>query len=351
MRKKYERRLAIRGAVCLSALCLVVLPVHAAKKPKPKVQLKIATVAPEGTTWMKVMRQIDDEVREATGNEVGFKVYPNSSQGDESVVLRKVRSGQLHGGGLTGRGLGMIAEETRVVELPFLFDNYEQIDAVYAQVGDRLEQSLHEGGFTLLGWAEVGFVYLFSKQPIAKQSDLKSAKMWLWEGDPLAEAFYRQAAVVPVPLAVTDVMTSLQTRLIDAVYSSPYACLGLQWFTRVQYFTDLPITFASGAVVVSNKAFARIPEKHRETVLRICRQRFRELVVKTRVQNDESLQEIAANGVERVAVPDDEVQRFRAIGRRVWQDQAGSLYPKELLDQVVGAAADANGATRVEGSH
>ena len=82
----------------------------------------------------------------------------------------------------------------------------------------------------------VGFVYLFSKQPIAGGEALKKAKMWLWEGDALAEAFYKEAGVVPVPLAVTDVMTSLQTNLIDAVYCSPLACLALQWFTRVQYF-------------------------------------------------------------------------------------------------------------------
>lgn len=305
---------------------------------KPDVQLKMATVAPEGSSWMKMMRQIDAEVREATGNAVGFKVYPGGVQGDETVVLRKVRSGQLHGGGLSGLGLGLIAPEARVMEIPFLFKSHAEIDAAYARVGESLERRLEAGGYKLLGWAEIGFVYLFSKQPIATQADLKSAKMWLWEGDPLAESFYREAGVVPVPLAVTDVMTSLQTRLIDAVYSSPLAALALQWFTRVSYYTDVPITFASGAVVVSKQAFEKIPAAHRDTVLKICRTRFRELVEKTRLQNAESLVEIGNSGVERVAVSQAEVQRFRTIGKRVWEDQVGKLYSRDLLDQVVGAA-------------
>jgi TRAP-type C4-dicarboxylate transport system substrate-binding protein len=206
------------------------------------------------------------------------------------------------------------------------------------RVGEHLEQRLDEGGYKLLGWVEIGFVYLFSKQPIATQADLKTARMWLWEGDPLAESFYRQAGVVPVPLAVTDVMTSLQTRLIDAVYSSPYACIALQWFSRVSHYTDVPITFASGAVVLSNKAFGKIPDEHRDTVLKICRSRFRELVERTRRQNAESLVEIGKSGVQRVAVSDDEVDRFREIGQKVWEDQIGKLYPRQLLDQVVGAA-------------
>ena len=306
----------------------------AAGAAKAEYELKLATVAPEGSTWMKTMREIDTAVRSATAGAVGFKVYPGGVQGDEMVVLRKVRSGQLHGGGLTGLGLGAIAPATRVMELPFLFESYADIDKAYDCVGADLEKRLQDGGFTLLGWAEVGFVYLFTKDPIATQNDLKKAKMWLWEGVPLAESFYRQAGIVPVPLAVTDVMTSLQTRLIDAVYSSPLACLALQWFTRIGHCTDLPITFASGAVVVSNDAWRRIPEAHRTTVLAICRQHFRVLVERSRTQNAEALEEIEKSGVKRVTVAPAEVQRFRAIGQAVWQEQQGKLYPAELLEAV-----------------
>lgn len=303
-------------------------------------ELKLATVAPEGSTWMKVMRQIDEEVRAATGGEVGFKIYAGGVQGDEKVVLRKTRTGQLHGGGLTGLGLGLIAPELRVIEIPFLVESHDEVDRVYAAVGGEFESLLEKNGFTLLGWAEVGFVYLFSKRPLADQAALKQARMWLWEGDELAESFYRAADVVPVPLAVTDVMTSLQTNLIDAVYCSPLACLALQWFTRVEYFTNEPLTFASGAVVVTNKAFGRIPEHHRDTVRRICRQRFRELVLKTRQQNRESLLEIEKAGVEPVRVRPQELQGLRRIGLQVQEEQAGSLYPRELLDRIQAALDD-----------
>ncbi len=309
----------------------------AAAGAKADVELKIATVAPEGSTWMKTMREIDTEVRAATGGAVGFKIYPGGVQGDETVVLRKVRSGQLHGGGLTGVGLGIIAPATRIMELPFLFDSYAAIDRAYACVGPQLETTLHEGGFTLLGWAEVGFIYLYSKGPIATQGDLKKAKMWLWEGDPLAESLYRQFGVVPVPLPITDVMTALQTHLIDAVYSSPLACLALQWFSRVGHFTDVPLTFASGAVVVANDAFARVPAQHRDAVLRICRSRFRALVERSRTQNQESILEIEKSGVRRVAVAAAEVENFRTVGRRVWKEQEGKLYPAELLRAVQAA--------------
>jgi TRAP-type C4-dicarboxylate transport system substrate-binding protein len=320
-------------ASSLAAGALLMAPV--AEATKAKHELKIATVAPEGSTWMKVMRQIDAEIREATGNEVGFKIYPGGVQGDEKVVLRKTRTGQLHGGGLTGLGLGLIAPELRAIEIPFLVHTNEDVDRVYDGISATFESSLQQNGFTLLGWAEVGFVYVFSQEPIASGADLKKAKMWLWEGDELAASFYREAGVVPVPLAVTDVMTSLQTHLIDAVYCSPLACLALQWFTRVQYFTDLPLTFASGAVVVTNKSFQKIPEQHRQKVRQICKARFRELVEQSRQQNDESLAVIEESGVAKVSVTPAQVEEFHAVGLRVQRSQVGTLYSQDLLDQIL----------------
>lgn len=328
-----------RIAPGMAGLAAMLMPL-AVLAQQPKQVLKIATVAPEGSTWMQVMREIDADVRRETHNEVGFKIYAGGVQGDELVVLRKVRSGQLQGGGLTGQGLGQIAPAVRVMEVPFLFSNYAQIDRVRDKLGGRLESILHDAGYTVLGWADVGFVYLFSKQPIATQADLKSAKMWLWEGDPLAEAFFHAASVVPVPLAITDVLTALQTRLVDAVYASPLACVATQWFTRVSSYTDFPVTFATGAVVVSNTAFEAIPAAEREKVLAVCRRKFGELQEKARKQDADALLEIEKSGVKKTAVTPAEAQRLTAIGRSVWPQQVGKLYPQELLDAVTAAAAE-----------
>jgi len=333
------------ACVLIASMAGVVAVSEAASPPAPPpgYAVKIATVAPEGTPWMLIMRELDADVRRETGNAVGFKIYPNAIQGDEPVVLRKIRTGQLDGGGFTGQGLGRVAPALRVMELPFLWDDHAAVDRAYEQLGPRLERTLKESGFTLLGWADVGFVYLFSREPIAAEADLKRAKMWVWEGDPLAEAFFRATGVAPVPLPINDVLTSLQTRLVDCVYSSALACLGTQWFSRVSYFTDVPVTYATGAVVISNAAFEKIPAAHRDVFMKLCRAKMRELVVVSRRKDAESLLEIEKNGVKRVTMPAAEVSRFVALGREVWKGQVGKLYPQELLDAVV-KVADGGGA-------
>lgn len=312
---------------------------QAARKPKPKVQLKIATLAPEGSSWMNLMHELDDRVRERTANDVGFKFYAGGVQGDERLVLRKMRTGQLHGGGFTGNGLGVIAPSLRVMEVPFLFETEAEIDAAYEAVGNDLTAAIEESGHMLLGWAEVGFVHLFTAKPIRSIADLKNTKMWLWEGDPLAAGFFDEAGVVPVSLAITDVYTSLQTGLIDGVYSSAYAGVVLQWHTQVAAMSEVPITHAIGAVIVTNKQWSKVSDESQVAVLEIAADVFARLKESSRRDNHAALDDIRAGGIEIVPIPESEMVTFREIGARAAQRGVDTLYPAVLLERVRGAVA------------
>ncbi|MFN8547687.1 MAG: TRAP transporter substrate-binding protein DctP [Candidatus Eisenbacteria bacterium] len=324
-------RLFALGLAVLGCLLAVAPRVEAAKAA---YEIKIATLAPEGSTWMKIMTALDADIRTETQNAVGLKFYPGGIQGGEDVVLRKIRTGQLHGAGFTGVGLGEIAPSLRVMELPFLFRDEHEVEVVHAKLDPLFEQKLNEGGYTLLGWAEVGFIYLYSKDAIGNPEQLKSAKVWLWEGDPLAETFLKTAGVSPVPLDVTDVMTSLQTGLVSAVYVSPLACIALQWFTRVKYVTDLPLTHGLGAVVVTNDAWGKVPAQYQAKVRELCQKRFAELREATKADNAKSADVITQSGVQKVTLPAEQAQAFRGLGGQVEQALVGRLYDQALLDQV-----------------
>jgi TRAP-type C4-dicarboxylate transport system substrate-binding protein len=301
---------------------------------KPAVELKIATLAPDGSTWMQVMDAMDAEVRQATAGGVGFKFYANGAQGDENVVLRRMRNGQLHGAGLSGTGLGDIAPAVRVLELPFLLRGDSEVDAVHGAIDAELTRAFDEKGFVLLGWAEVGPVYVFTNSPVRSPTDLAKVKMWLWEGDPVAESLFKVFSIPPVPLSIAHVMTSLQTGMVDGVYSSPYGCVALQWFTRVKYITDEPMAHATGALIVSKAAFEKIPADQREVVKAIARRHLDGLVTITRKENLDALAAIEKNGIQRVAPDAAQLASLRERAKLVWKDLSGKLYPPELLDQV-----------------
>lgn len=336
----------------LLACGLVWLALHpgsasAQRRPRPKQEIKLATLAPEGSTWMNIMHELDDAVRAATENRVGFKFYPGGVQGEEMVVLKKIRLGQLHGGGFSGQGLGEIAPALRVLEIPFLFDDPAQVDHVHAKLDPTFEAILEAEGFVLLGWTEVGFIYLFTDRPVRGPEELKDVKMWLWEGDPLATAFFNAYDISPIPLAVTDVLIALQTGLIDGVYSSPLACIALQWFTRVKYMTDARLTHGMAAVVIDRKRWQKIQPEDQERVRSLAAAHFRRLTERTRVENAESIEVMKKRGIEIVASDPARLAAFQEIGRGVWKEQAGRLYPQELLDQVVAAVEEARTETEV----
>lgn len=266
--------------------------------------LKFATLAPSGSTWMNLLEEWGKTVKEQSQGRMELKFYPGGVQGDEPDVLKKMRFGQLHGGAFTGYGIGQMYSPARVLELPFLFDNYPEIDHVRAQLMPEFEQGFQEKGYRLLGWMEVGFIYFFSQQPINTLDDLKQRRIWLWQGDALGEAMFRASHLAPVPLSITDVFTSLSTGLIDTVYCTPLASIALQWYTKTRYVTDLPMANGIGGLIVSNRFYDGLPPDLQKLLTETGHATGEKLIAATRSDNAKSLDVLKQEGLIFVMNPD-----------------------------------------------
>ncbi|HUN65871.1 MAG TPA: TRAP transporter substrate-binding protein DctP [Bacteroidota bacterium] len=298
--------------------------------------IKFATVAPEGSTWMNVMKEYDQAVRAESHGRIGFKIYPGGVQGDEKDVLQKIRLGQLQCAGVTGNGLTTIAPAARILDAPFLFRNYDEVDRVYATFDAEFERAFEENGYVNLGWAEVGFVYVFTNTRVEGPADMKNVRMWIWEGDPIAEAAIAALNVHDVvPLAITDVFTSLQTHLIDGVYASPLAMIALQWFSRTKYMLDVPLADAAGAVVISKKKFDQLPADLQEILRRNGKIYLGKLTRLSREENRKSLDALKKNGVIIVEPKNSkDLAEYEQLGKQARQTLAGKLFTADLLNRV-----------------
>jgi TRAP-type C4-dicarboxylate transport system substrate-binding protein len=302
--------------------------------------IKFATIAPEGSTWMNVMKEYDAAIRKESGGRIGFRIYSAGVQGDEKSVLRKIRAGQLHSGGFTGVGMGEIAPKVRILDSPFLVRNIDEVDMLYKQFGGEFEQAFEEGGYVLLGWAEVGFVHVFTSTPIRKTEDLKGLKMWTWEGDPIAETAFRTLGINPIPLSFIDVMTSLQTGLIDAFYTTPYAAIALQWYTRVKYMVDVPLADAAGAVLISKKYYDQLPKDLQDILLRNGRQYITKLTLLGRKDNSDSMAELKKRGITMLTATEKDLQDYVEVGRKARRALVGKLFSEDFLNRVETSVAD-----------
>ena len=331
-----------RLAVALLAVLAVLTPAAAAAQQV----IKVATLAPEGSTWMAVLRDYQAAVEAVSGDRLQFRIFPGGVSGSEADMLRKLRFGQLDAVALTGAGLGLVVPEERVLDGALLFRDDAEIDAVYRQFTPELERLFEERGYVVLGWAEVGPIYLFSTSRVASVEDLRRLRWWILEGDPLAAAIFDAFGADPVPLHVADVLTALQTGVIDGVYSSPLALLALQWFSRVDYRLDLPLGHASGALLMNRRTFTRLATDLQEILVDNGRRFMADLQQRSRTDNEAALAALARRGVRPVAPGPGTADLLREQGAVARRALAPALYPEALLDRVEAALAAYRSAHR-----
>jgi TRAP-type C4-dicarboxylate transport system substrate-binding protein len=299
------------------------------------LQIKIATLAPEGSSWMKTFHAIDAEVRTKTDKQVGFKFYPGGILGDEKDMLRKMHIGQIHGAALTSAGLSAIYSEMDVFQIPFLFESHHEVDYVIAEMNAFFQKGIDENGYTLLGWSEGGFVRLMSTTPVATLDDLRKVKVWTWADSPMTKVIFDQANVSAIPLSVPDVLVGLQTGLVDVVYAPPSGAIALQWFTKTKYMTDVNLIYLIGGWVMQKKVFNKISPDHQKILLETCRRRMNELKTTVRKENQEAIQVMAKHGVKIITPTPAQVADFKKVSDQAMQRLEGKSFSKKIRDEVI----------------
>jgi TRAP-type transport system periplasmic protein len=298
-------------------------------------EIKIATLAPEGSAWAKIMADGGRRMEEKTAGRIRVKYYFTGAQGDERDVVRKMKLGQLDGAALTAVGLGLIKSDVRILELSFLFRNDRQLDYVREKMAPDFEKQFLDAGYVLLSWGDVGWVHLFSNQPVTSIADLGKAKMWTWTDDPIVRTFFKDLGVNGVPLGVPDVLPALQTGTIDACYGSPLATVALQWYTKVKYATEASISYSIGALVVRKEGFFKLSPEDQKTVREIGTQVGEELMKNVRRDNERAKKAMVKSGVQFVPTPPAVLDKLESTAHEVWKELAGGkVYSNELLERV-----------------
>jgi TRAP-type C4-dicarboxylate transport system substrate-binding protein len=296
--------------------------------------IKTAVVTPEGSTWVKVLRQMAAEVKDQTQGAVDISIYAGGVSGDEADVLRKMQVNRIHAAGLSGVGLGIILPEVRVLEAPLLFKNDSEIDAVRAQIFDYFAAAFLKKGYVLLGFTEGGWVYLFSQQDLGREEAFKSAKMWVWEGDKVAETLLRNFGVRTTPLHIAEVNTGLETHMIDSFYAPPLAAIAFQWHTRVQYLLDFPLVDSTAGLLMSRRAFEALSTEQQAILKQSAGKHCRQLVDLTRKENRDALDVLQSQGLTFVQPTQEQLITFQSDARKTYAQSIPDLYPQALFDQI-----------------
>ena len=315
-------------------VCVFLFLIQLGFGAESSVTIKLATLAPEGSSWIKAFNALNTEVKKKTENRVQFRIYPGGVLGDETDMLRKMKIGQIQAAAITAGGLAVLFREIDVLQIPFLFQKYEEVDAVLTKMDSFFRKGFEDNGYILLGWSEAGFVYLMSTVPIASLADLQKAKAWSWEESPISKAIFDEAKVSAIPLSIPDVLVGLQTGLVNVVYAPPTGAISLQWFTKVKYLTDVPLLYLAGAIVVRKETFQQISPSDQSSTIEISQRHLNQLKTVTRNENQEAIQVMLKHGTKIITPSKDQINEFKRVSNQAMSRLGSQSFSKKVLNEV-----------------
>jgi TRAP-type transport system periplasmic protein len=330
---------ALGAAALLGAILARPVPARA------EVLVKLATLAPSGSAWHDLLRELGQAWQRASDGQVRVKVYAGGSQGSEGEMIRKLAIGQLQAAALTNVGLHDLVPEPQALSVPLLFAGEAELACTFERVRPRLEAALAAKGYVVVQWSRVGAVFFFCNAPFATPAEMARAKLFAWEGDPGTVEAWRAAGFRPVVLSSTDVVPALQTGMVDCVGNVPLYVLTAHLYEKARFELDLPWGWVMGATLVRADAWAQVPQALKPRLLEIAHELGARVDAEVERLNADALSAMRQRGLTVVKV---DPAAWRPVLEKSWSALRGPVVPAPFFDEVV-AARDACRASLAKG--
>ncbi len=322
-----------RTAHLAAPLLLLLIALLAAPPARAQTTVvKLATLVPDGSVWDKILREMGAEWSRSTQGRVSLLIYAGGVLGDEPDLVRRMRIGHLQAAALTSAGLANIEPSFQVFNIPMYFDSYDELNMVLKKLEPTFKQRLEAKGFVLLNWGHGGWVHFFSRQPLATVEDVKKSKMFVWAGDDRQTQLWKSLGYQPVALQATDILTGLNTGMIETFPTTPVIAMSMQWFRVAPYMVEVGLAPLAGGLVMTRQAWNRIAEPDRARILEACARAERRLAMEVPRQDTSSVAVMQQRGLKVVPVNAAGAAAWRAAAAQFAGKMRGDIVPADILD-------------------
>jgi TRAP-type C4-dicarboxylate transport system substrate-binding protein len=311
----------------------------AARAEAAPVVIKLGTLAPKGSAWETLLKQLGQEWSEISGGQVTLRIYAGGTLGNEGDMVKKMRVGQLQAAALTSIGLHEVSPDPQGLDVPMMIETSQAHDYVIEKMAPQLEKKIEEKGFVVLDWSHIGFVRFFSSKKYDSIKALQEGgKVFCWEGDPASADAWRAAGFKPVIMSSTDIVSSLQTGMLDTVALSPLAAFSTQYFQKAKYMIDTPWASLTGAMIVRKDAWDKVPADMRPKLLAAAKEIGKKIDEQVRNMDGDALKSMQSQGL--MIVKGDPAQML-AAAKASWKVIRGRVVPEATFDEVQKLVAEA----------
>lgn len=309
----------------------------AAPREVAEYRWKMATLAPDGVGWAKHIKSVVlPAIKEATNGNMVIKTYWGGVMGDEEEYIKKMRIGQLHGAGFAGQGTVLVCPEIAVLTLPFLFNNYAEVDYIKKKMSPTFDGLMKQNGYFMLFLADQDFDQVIStKKPLAKLEDFKGVRFIEWYGA-IEVNLLQSLGAQPIRVQVPEIASSIRLGTCEAAIGPSLWIVGSQLHTTVKYINPIKIRYSPSLIAVTTNAWQKLPDEYRNAYFKIRDRVMNEYGARVREDNAKGLEALFGYGVRRVTTSPADLEVLKKKTRAVWNSMADDLYPRELLDEVMG---------------
>ena len=299
-------------------------------------RIKLATLAPTGSSFHKSLLAMKDAWRKASNGGVDLVIYADGKLGGEADTVGLMGVNSIQAAMLTGVGLAEVEFGVAGLQnIPMGFRDLAEVDYACGKLEPMLEKRLLEKGFVVLFWSDAGWVRFFSKKPVAYPEDLKKLKLFTWAGNPEQVVIYKSGGFNPVPLETADIVPGLQTGLIEATPAPPVFALASQIDGRAPHMLELNWAPLIGACIVRRQAWEKIPADTRAKLLEASAAAGKEIKANGRRESDESVAAMEKRGLKVTRVTPEIEAAWRAEAEAVYPKIRGKLVPADVFDEAL----------------
>jgi TRAP-type C4-dicarboxylate transport system substrate-binding protein len=322
---------------CLRTLVCALLAagLHVPAEAEEALKMRLGALAPRGSSWHRALLEMGETWRAAQGPGAQFIVYGGGSQGGEADMVRRMRVGQLNAAMLSVIGLTEVDSSVSALQkMPLVFRSWDELDYVRGKLRPGLDRRFFDKGFIVLCWGDAGWVRFFSREPAARPADYRRMKIFAWAGDAPQADIMKSLGYQPVVLEVSDILSGLQTGMVNMVPSTPFWALTLQFYNHAPYMLDMDWAPMVGAVIVTRKLWDAMSPAGRDALKRAGEAMGAELRGVSRREHQEAVAAMKKRGLKVQAVSAELETEWRRAAEEMYPMIRGNMVPADFFDEV-----------------
>ncbi len=318
----------------VSVLFGLALALSASTASAQKVTIKLGTLAPDGSAWHNLLKEMAEEWKKASGGKVNLKIYAGGVAGNEGEMVKKLHIGQLQSAAISVIGLHDIESAPQAVSTPGMINTDKEWNCVFEKLTPHFDKKLADKGFVVLAWGDTGWVNLYSKREGKSPADYKGMKIFAWAGDPYAVKAWEVAGFQPVVISSTDILPSLSTGMIEGFATSPIMGMTARWYEQAKNMPDMRWGRLPGATIIKKETWEKIPEDLRPKLLEIARNTGKKIDSAVAQMSADAINSMKKNGLKVHSLTDAQKAEWQKLAEKTWPVIRGGVVTNEDFDLV-----------------